>query len=378
MRLLHVTTYPQDLLGWHYRRTPELARSPYQAQHDSLLALLYVWSDFIVAKVRRLGGSGAVVVANDVRAQEQWAREHGLRETGSDAIVLAQIREMRPDVLFFQDSYSFSAAFVREARRLLPKGSLISAYTGLASVPPRMPEMLPELDVLAVAGWPIAEQFPVRARETIVMGHGFEASILDRVPASGPRIPAAFIGQMGPTLHGPRRELLETVADTVPLTLYSGTLRAKPKAALRQFAAAVVRRKLTAHLAVLRSPLRRQARPPIYGAEMYAVLRRADITFNQQGGNVPFYVPNIRLFEATGCGSCIVTDARAGVEKLFEPDTEIVTYRSKEDLREKVQWLTDHPRERAAIAAAGQRRVLKDHTLDGRLDGLLGELQSRL
>jgi spore maturation protein CgeB len=43
-----------------------------------------------------------------------------------------------------------------------------------------------------------------------------------------------------------------------------------------------------------------------------------------------------------------------------------------------VAWLRDHPRERAAIAAAGQRRALKDHTFASRVDELLGELRSRL
>jgi hypothetical protein len=378
MRLLHVTTYAPDLLHTHYQRTPELQGAPYQVQHERVLALLYSWSDFIVARVRARGGVGLAVVANHARAQQQWAREHGIRESGRDAILLEQIKHERPDVLFFQDSYSFSAALVREARTRLRKGALIAAYSGLASVPPRMPEMIGDIDLLAVAGWPIADQFPARARDTVVMGHGFETSILDRVPEIGPRLAASFVGQLGTTLHAERRELLETVAAVVPLTLYSGTLRATPKAALRQLAAAVVRRKLKAHLALMRSPLNAGVRPPVYGAEMYGVLRRSDISFNQQGGNVPFYVPNMRLFEVTGCGSCIVTDARPGIDTLFEPDTEIVTYRSKADLGEKVKWLADHPRERAAIAAAGQRRTLRDHTFHRRVDELLGECETRL
>jgi len=378
MRLLHVTTYAPDLLQTHYERTPELAGAPYQVQHERVLALLYSWSDFIVARVRARGGAGAAIVANDTRAQQQWAREHGAGETSRDAILLKQIAHERPDVLFFQDSYSFSPELVREAKRLLPRGAIVSAYSGLASIPPRPPGMLGELDVLVVAGWPIADQFPTRARQTVVMGHGFEPAILDRVPDTGPRLAASFIGQLGTTLHAERRELLETVARAVPLTLYSATLRATPKAALRQFAAAVVRRRLNAHLALMRSPLNRGVLPPVYGAEMYGVLRRSDISFNQQGGNVPFYVPNMRLFEVTGCGSCIVTDARPGIEKLFAPDAEIVTYRSKDDLGEKVKWLADHPRERAAIAVAGQRRTLRDHTFHSRVDELLGEFQSRL
>ena len=73
-----------------------------------------------------------------------------------------------------------------------------------------------------------------------------------------------------------------------------------------------------------------------------------------------------------------VTDARPGLQALFEPDKEIVTYRSKEECADKVAWLLDHPRERAAIAAAGQRRTLRDHTFAGRVDEMLGQLKACL
>ncbi|MGD1008176.1 MAG: glycosyltransferase, partial [Ignavibacteriaceae bacterium] len=34
---------------------------------------------------------------------------------------------------------------------------------------------------------------------------------------------------------------------------------------------------------------------------------------------------------------------------------------------EKVKWLLNNPKEREAIAKAGQQRVLKDHTLESRV-----------
>jgi len=70
----------------------------------------------------------------------------------------------------------------------------------------------------------------------------------------------------------------------------------------------------------------------------------------------------MRLFEATGVGSCLVTDWRKNIRELFEPDREVVTYRSPEECVEKATWLLDHPRERLEIARAGQARALKDHT----------------
>ena len=36
----------------------------------------------------------------------------------------------------------------------------------------------------------------------------------------------------------------------------------------------------------------------------------------------------MRLFEATGSGACLVTDWKENLGELFEPDVEVVTYRS--------------------------------------------------
>ncbi|MFM6368666.1 MAG: glycosyltransferase, partial [Dolichospermum sp.] len=52
--------------------------------------------------------------------------------------------------------------------------------------------------------------------------------------------------------------------------------------------------------------------------------------------------------------------------ELFEPEKEVVTYKSVEECIEKVKWLLDHPQEREAIAKAGQVRTLRDHTFDKR------------
>ncbi len=74
----------------------------------------------------------------------------------------------------------------------------------------------------------------------------------------------------------------------------------------------------------------------------------------------------MRLFEATGVGACLLTDRKDNLASLFEPDREVVTYGSAEEAVEKYRYLADNPRERATIAAAGQRRTLRDHGFDRR------------
>ena len=79
----------------------------------------------------------------------------------------------------------------------------------------------------------------------------------------------------------------------------------------------------------------------------------------------------MRLFEATGMGSLLLTDKKNNLNKLFEIDKEIVTYSCKEEALEKVKYLLENPKKLSEIALAGQERTLKDHTYEIRMKELI-------
>lgn len=85
------------------------------------------------------------------------------------------------------------------------------------------------------------------------------------------------------------------------------------------------------------------------------------------------YSPPTRVFEAAGCGSCIVTDAWAGIDTFFEPDREILVAQTAQDL---VRYARATSAERAGtVGRAARERVLRDHTYAARaaeLDAVLG------
>jgi spore maturation protein CgeB len=88
------------------------------------------------------------------------------------------------------------------------------------------------------------------------------------------------------------------------------------------------------------------------------------------------YSPPTRVFEAAGCGSCVLTDAWTGVEAFFEPEAEILVVGSAEEI---VRRLRETPIERSrAIGAAARRRVLRDHTYAQRAEHLERALQDAL
>ena len=71
---------------------------------------------------------------------------------------------------------------------------------------------------------------------------------------------------------------------------------------------------------------------------MYKILGRSRISFNRHINVSENYANNMRLYEATGMGSLLLTDKKDNLNKLFEIDREIVTYSCKEEAAEKVNF----------------------------------------
>lgn len=76
---------------------------------------------------------------------------------------------------------------------------------------------------------------------------------------------------------------------------------------------------------------------------------------------------NLRIFEATSCGSLLITDFKKDILKYFLPDREIIIFKNNKDLCNKVKYYLKHSKEREVIAKSGYKRLNKDHTYNLRL-----------
>ncbi len=177
----------------------------------------------------------------------------------------------------------------------------------------------------------------------------FEPRVLDRLPAGAPSIPVSFVGTFSP-IHVTRTALLEYLAANVDLQLWGNATDPIPQ----------------------RSPIHPRYRGPAFGLDMYRILQQSKATVNFHIVAVagPF-ANNMRLFEATGVGTLLVTDWKENLHEMFEPEREVVTFRTKEECREKIEYYLGHEAERAAIARAGQERTLRDHTYAVRMPQLV-------
>lgn len=76
---------------------------------------------------------------------------------------------------------------------------------------------------------------------------------------------------------------------------------------------------------------------------------------------------NLRVFEAAGCGGFQIADWKPGLPDLFEPEREVVTFRTRQELKEKVDYYLAHPQERQEIADRAYARAHREHTYEKRL-----------
>jgi spore maturation protein CgeB len=84
------------------------------------------------------------------------------------------------------------------------------------------------------------------------------------------------------------------------------------------------------------------------------------------------YSPPTRVFEAAGCGCCVITDAWAGIDTFFEPGTEILVASSAAEVVRHLRRMSRG--QAAAIGDAARRRVLRDHGYRQRAELLEGVL----
>ena len=136
----------------------------------------------------------------------------------------------------------------------------------------------------------------------------FEPAILDALPpAPTEAVDISFVGTVSAD-HQQRVALLEAIARRYELKLFGNIAPGVPAS----------------------SPLHRCFQGEAWGADMYQALRRSLITLNSHIDMVGREAGNARLFEATGVGTFLLTDFKDNLQTLFEPDREVVAWRSSQ------------------------------------------------
>jgi spore maturation protein CgeB len=395
MRLLiHAHAYP-GFLQAVYGERPELAALDYEVQFAALDRESHIGANSAWAEaLRPLGYEVMVIVSNNERLQKTWADEHGAEyrpDSWQTEIAEAQVATFQPELMLFTSYEGLRPGWIDHVRETNPSVALLGLWCGMTF---GSGEIFRHFDLVLTCVPELHQRFRALGCNSRHLHHAFDRRVLDHIDgARESDISLSFVGQLirASDFHEARVRQLERIAETIGITIFSSAYdlyhaqqqpsrsrRAVYRLAL-ELEHAVLRRLSLARKVARRSRLslpsvseglRAHTRPAVYGLAMYRTLQRSRVSYNCHAEFAAASASNRRLFEATGVSSCLLTDHKPNISTLFEPGREVVTFSSTEDCIEKATWLLEHPRERAEIASAGQRRTLDEHTYAQRADEL--------
>lgn len=383
------TIYPEFVQPFVSRHA-NFDRLSYGEVYDRCIQQHYGWANYYARNFEALGHEAQEIFVNFEHLQKLWAKEHVVKYTRRGwlyEIVLAQVKAFQPTVIFLEDTYVFDLAFRKELRKACAKPVIL---VGWRAAPTEDYSHLTDFDLLLSCGPHYVERMRAAGINAELIYHGFEPAVLEAVsPIAARDVDFSFVGSLvlGEGFHNDRYALVSALMRSTPLQVW-GYISPRFPESRRSKAVNVITYKTTRVLETLgvpgelnrrfkqagdriaqgRPPQTIQDRyperfyPPVFGLNNFEILGRSRITLNKHIDCAENYAGNARLFEATGMGTCLLTDWKVNLGDIFEPDVEVVTYKNSDECIEKARYLLDHEDERRAIAEAGQKRILRDHT----------------
>lgn len=387
MKWLIVNSDYPDFLRWLYAKDPRLEQQPYEEQMRARNESLFGVADFYSSNLSRLGHEVWDIHANNEFMQRAWAREHGIRleepggwqlvwrralqsgrrmaarrpiryfkpvlrrvmpsfgsrQTWFYEVLAAQIKHYKPDILLNQAMDGVGSRFLIEMK------PCVRLLVGQIASPLPQNEDFRTYDLVISSLPNFVDYFRSLGMQSELHRFAFEPSVLRRLKSARPEVSVSFVGSVSP-VHQTRVLLLEDLCSRLEIKVWGQGIDRLPQ----------------------NSTIRSRYVETAWGIEMYQILQASKMTLNHHIGIAESYANNMRLYEATGVGTLLITDWKVNLHEIFEPGREVVAYRSPEECAEVIEYYLGHSEEREAIARAGQLRTLGEHTYYQRVPEVVG------
>ena len=382
------------------------------------------------------------ILADVKPLQESWAREHSFKfnsDNWSDEILVKQIQTIKPDVLYMQCHMRCIPKHIgRDIKRYFPSVRLVVEYTGQRLIDDHD---IYTADIMIVCTPYLEELYRQNGIFPHIVYHGFDDQILRQVnanPRSNRNIPFSFVGFSG-FYNGPyhcsrywslvelakrtniqlyitesteeriaafpnislKRQLFQLLEDhnesqLMEILKQSGLAKDRQSAeALELYlqectrASKVIRGNSsipevewdkTEPIIPIREAFPEHYRQGGFGKIMYETLGQSKVLFDRSTDAIATgkTVGNMRLFEATGMGCCLLAYEAENMHELFDVDSELVTYSCMDECLEKAEYLLTHDEKRIEIASAGQAKTLSSHTTEKRFEEIEAIIKKNL
>lgn len=332
-----------------------------------------------------------------VPLENAWMRENGLSNgtyPQSWRILIDQLRAFQPDVVYCSLSNNYHISIVDAIRDSVSSIRAIINYAGSFTYDIHR---LAKMHAVVTCSKEIRDALTDQGLRTYYVPHSFDMNVTRLVSnlsvhrSNKMVFAGGLVRRKG--LHMERERLLENVVEAVPMAVYTPAFLQSPvreavdwtvrkvasktagailsipavaKPASLSFALRRLSRVELPSTPMVSTKLRKTFRPPVYGMDSYRMYMSYAVTLNHSGEYRT--AENLRLFEATGVGACLLTDWKINLPDYFDIDSEIVTYKNAEECTDKATWLLSHPEEARRIGEAAKQKCTTQHTFENKVE----------
>jgi spore maturation protein CgeB len=391
--LLIISSMYEGYLHSFYKKHQGILKKSFTEHYESLLSDS---CEFVASYTRSLirhGINTTAIISNDKILQGKWRREFGQKKGD---VFLQQIGKYKPDVLWIEDIRFMNEETLSSIKTIFPFIKLIFAYHcapfGAQSI-----RKFEKFDFIITCTPGLKDQFEAHGLSAFLVYHGFDIDLLPSIKSDNITQEIIFSGSLkqGRGYHLERIRLIDyLLKNGVNISLYinlEDRLIIIAKKSIRLFykilkyAGVEHPEKIHKMMEYGMEPVIsypqtviKAMRLPVFGSEMYNLLSRSKIVLNNHGEVAGNYAGNMRIFEATGAGSCLLTDKKSNLADLFEEGREVVSYENEEECLNKIKWLLANEEERKKIAFAGHRKTLSNHTVSNRCERIVEIIRAEL
>lgn len=398
MKLLNLSSMYQGSLDSFYQTHPDARLLNYEDHYNLLLNYTTEFTGSYTRNFIKLGVDARCIVSNDKILQDKWKQENNLNTDSVSEILFAQIQFYQPEILWIENLTYLDIDWFSKVRDQIKTIKLIVAYH-CAPYTRKYLDKLRNADFIITCTPGLLDTMRMEGMKAYMIYHGFDSQLLDRLDnsANQPSVTLTFSGSLitGDTFHNARINLIERlIREKINIALYmtlEKSLRIRAKQAIYYLSWLLKKtglRKITNRYSLFEygrilvkhysGKLKKMNHPPQYGMNMYSLFSRSKIVLNIHTGVAGDYAGNMRMFEVTGTGSCLLTDNKKNMQELFDVGREVLVYNDTEDCINKVKWLLEHDEERERIAKAGQKKTLEMHTVENRCKEIIGIINKEL
>ncbi|NDV46028.1 hypothetical protein D0T49_03105 [Paludibacter sp. 221] len=360
-----------EYLNLFYSKNIDLNKQSYIYQKSKLIDDNFPW--LFSWEVNNIDENVEIfeTIHNCESLQKAWLTENTDIKDWQFEIVCEQIKKIQPDICVIYPPELFDLKKTEVIRGLVRHDILIGGYDGMNR---KNIELYGGYDFVITCSDYISEYYRKKGMLSYVLNFAFDERVLNKIRTdTPPYFDVGFSGSIYKSIHDTRYTLLKEITKSAKVEIRSDFhVNLYTKRQLRQL---VKKRNFDDFLGQWR--INKYNKGPVFGQDMYQFLRDSKISLNMHGDKITF-AANVRLYEITGVGSCMLTDWKENITNIFIPDKEIITYSSVEEAVDKIVFFKKNDRLRKKIATAGQHRTLNEYTYKKVIPSLINYLKKLL